>query len=87
MCGVLILFIIITIRTLKETPHYLITHRRHEEAEKLLKYIADMNGRHLPEGAIESLKEDEEEALTEKVKDIFKASVLLKRTAIFVYLW
>ena len=73
--------------TLKETPHYLITHNRHEEAEKLLKSIAKMNGRKLPDDVMESLKEDEEEALTEKVKDIFKAPILLKRTAIFIYLW
>lgn len=73
--------------TLNETPHYLLTHNRHDEAEKLFKSMARMNGRQLPEVAMESLKEDEEEALTEKVKDIFKAPVLLKRTAIFIYLW
>lgn len=46
-----------------------------------------MNGGKLPDGVMDSLKEDEEEALTEKVKEIFKAPVLLKRTAIFIYLW
>ena len=49
--------------------------------------IAKMNGRKLPDGVMESLKEDEEEALTEKVKEIFKAPVLLKRFAVFLYLW
>ena len=41
----------------------------------------------LPDGVMESLKEDEEEAITEKVKEIFKAPVLLKRTAVLFDLW
>ena len=62
-------------------------HNKYEETEKLLMSIAKMNGRKLPDGVMESLKEDEEEALTEKVKEIFKAPVLLKRFAVFLYLW
>ena len=75
-------------KILYETPYYLLTHGKHEEAEKLLKSIAKMNdGYPLPDGVMESLKEDEEEAITEKVKEIFKAPVLLKRTAVLFCLW
>ena len=72
---------------MKETPHFLVTKGRHEEAEALFHHIAKMNGKSVPDGMMEQLKEDEKSAVTEKLKSIIHAPVLLKRTAIFLYLW
>ena len=71
----------------KETPHFLVTKGRHEEAETLFHHIAKMNGKSVPDGMMEQLKEDEKSAVTEKLKSIIHAPALLKRTAIFLYLW
>ncbi|XP_067942897.1 organic cation transporter protein-like [Watersipora subatra] len=71
----------------KETPHFLVTKGQHEEAERLFSSIAKMNGKTLPHDLIEQLKEDEESAATEKLSEIIHAPVLLKRFAVFLYLW
>ena len=71
----------------KETPHFLVTKGRHEEAEALFHHIAKVNGKSVPDGMMEQLKEDEKSAVTEKLKSIIHAPVLLIRTAIFLYLW
>jgi len=49
--------------------------------------MASVNGKTLPENFMEELKEGEEAAVTEKLKSIFKAPVLLKRIAISFYIW
>ncbi|KAF6040830.1 hypothetical protein EB796_000863 [Bugula neritina] len=74
-------------RFLKETPHYLVTKGKHNEAENMFRHMASVNGKTLPENFMDELKEGEEAAVTEKLKSILKAPVLLKRTAILVYLW
>jgi len=71
----------------KETPHYLVTKGKHKEAEKIFLHMASVNGKTLPENFMDKLKEGEEAAVTEKLKSILKAPVLLKRTAISFYLW
>ncbi|KAF6040834.1 hypothetical protein EB796_000867 [Bugula neritina] len=72
---------------LKETPHYLVTKGKHKEAENMFLHMASVNGKTLPENFMNELKEGEEAAVTEKLKSILKAPVLLKRTAISFYLW
>jgi len=74
-------------RFLKETPHYLVTKGKHKEAESMFLHMAGVNGKTLPENFMEELKEGEEAAVKEKLKSILKAPVLLKRTAILIYLY
>ena len=74
-------------RLLKETPHYLVTKGRHEEAVELFKTIARWNKKDLPDNLMETLREDEEEAKSEKFGELLKAPTLLKRTLVFLYLW
>lgn len=65
----------------------MVTRGKHEEAEALFKHIAEMNGKSFPKDIMEQLKEDEESAVSEKLSSLFHAPVLLRRTAIFLYLW
>lgn len=65
----------------------MVTKGRHDEAVEIFKRFAALNKKPLPKNILESLKEDEEAAKKEKIFSIFKAPTLLKRIAIFLYLW
>ena len=74
-------------RFLQETPHYLVTKGRHDEARDVFQTMARMNQAPYDETMVENLKDEEKVAVKEKVISIFRAPIVLKRTAVFFLLW
>ncbi|XP_059183085.1 solute carrier family 22 member 13-like [Centropristis striata] len=82
----LLIFLGISYCFLPESPRWLLTQGRKEEAQKELQRAARVNGRTVPEHLLEELKM---EGTSERrnLLDIFRISYLRKRTLIMGYNW
>jgi len=74
-------------RFLKESPHWLVSKGKHREAVDLFHHISSVNNKVIPDSLLNQLHENEEKRTTERFMTIFRASTLLKRFAVFLYLW
>ena len=63
------------------------TKGRHDEAREVFQTMARMNQAPYDETMVENLKDEEKVAVKEKVISIFRAPIVLKRTAVFFLLW
>lgn len=88
---------IIFCRVLPESPRWLLSQGRYKEAEKILKTMARVNNKSLPENCIESLKKKvhtEQKLKEEKAKrirygvtDLFRYPNLRRKTIIITFIW
>ncbi|VDN27753.1 unnamed protein product [Cylicostephanus goldi] len=79
-------------RVVPESARWLVTQRRYEEADKVLRHAAKVNGVTLPEKWWEQLDSETSEMKGKEVKkykiwDLLKTPVLRKRTLIAFFLW
>ncbi|KAM6185575.1 solute carrier family 22 member 1 [Rhynchocyon petersi] len=71
-----------------ESPRWLLSQKRNQQAVRIMRHMAQKNGR-LPPADLEmlSLEEEPSEKLSPSIADLFRTPCMRKHTFILLYLW